>query len=355
MSDTTELPKAKPEKQAITTMGEIAAMAGVSESTVSRALSGSTLVAESTRERILKIAKAANFTVNEQARNLALGQTRSIEVVFPIEPGTLQQVSDPFFVDMLATLTDEIATHQYDVLLTKSTPWDPERPGCAFLGGRADGVVFVGQGRHRSEIRDFARAQRRVVVWGAIDDAQDYCVVGSDNFGGGFMATQHLLSLGRKSIVFLGDTTLPEIGQRFAGYRTALEAAGLKPSDGQVVDAPFDIEGARRAVAPLAAMYPAFDAIFAASDMIALAAIAALREQGVDVPRDVSVVGFDDVPAGAHVNPSLTTIRQDIKHGGKILVEKMLATLQGTPAGPETLPVELVVRESCGEKDLSKE
>ena len=102
-------------------------------------------------------------------------------------------------------------------------------------------------------------------------------------------------------------------------------------------------------------MQPFVSLFVAAFKGVGSAAIAALREQGVEVPRDVSVVGFDDVPAGAYVNPSLTTIRQDIKHGGKILVQKMLATLQGTPAGPETLPVELVVRESCGAKDLRKD
>ena len=329
-------------------MSEIARMAGVSESTVSRALSGSPLVAEKTRERILKIAQKANFSINQQARNLALGQSRTIEVVFPIEPGTLQQVSDPFFVDMLAALTDELADHQYDVLLTKSTPWDEDRPGCAFLGGRADGVLFVGQGRHRAEIRDFARAQKRVVAWGAVSDTNDHCVVGSDNIGGGRMATDHLLRLGRKSIVFLGDRTLPEIGQRFEGYRLALETAGIALDDRLVLNAPFDIERARRASEPLADLFPQFDAIFAASDMIALAAIAALREKGINAPEDVCIVGFDGIPAGAHVNPALTTVRQNVRQGGKVLVQKMLDVLQKGDAPSELLPVELIIRQSCG-------
>jgi len=333
-------------------MNEIARMAGVSESTVSRALSDSPLVAEKTRERIRDIARAANFSVNQQARSLALGESRTVEVIFPIEPGTLQQVSDPFFVDMLAALTDELAEHGYDVLLTKSTPWDPDRPGCAFLGGRADGVMFVGQGRHRAEIRDFARAQKRVVAWGAVSESNDHCVVGSDNIGGGRIATEHLLKLGRESIVFLGDRTLPEISQRFEGYRTAMISAGVGVDENLVVSAPFDIEKARHASERLCEIYPNFDAIVAASDMIAFAAIAALRNRGMAVPDDVSVVGFDGVPAGAHIDPALTTVRQNVRQGGKVLVRKMLDILRYGAAQSEVLPVELVVRQSCGSPSL---
>ncbi|MGF1545012.1 MAG: LacI family DNA-binding transcriptional regulator [Parvularculaceae bacterium] len=332
----------------LTTMNDIAQMAGVSESTVSRALSGSPLVAHKTRERILKLAQTAKYAVNEQARGLAMGLTRTIEVMFPIETGTLQRVSDPFFVDMLAVLTDALAERGYDALLSKSTPWSEVRPRCAFLGGRADGVIFVGQGRHPAEVRDFARANRRVVTWGAVAEDSDHVVVGSDNVGGGYAATKHMLDMGRKRIVFLGDRGLAEIRQRYDGYRMALRAAGLEVRDEFVVPAAFDIVEARTATAGLAELYPAFDAVFASSDMIALAAIANLRAAGVDVPRDVSVVGFDDIAAGAHVHPSLTTVHQSIRRGGVKLVEKMMALLAGEDVGSETLSTELIVRESCG-------
>lgn len=330
------------------TMGDIARMAGVSESTVSRALSGSDLVAAKTRARIVEIAKAAGFSVNEQARNLALRRTQTIEVIFPIERGTLQQVSDPFFVDMLASLTDQLSPRGYDVLLSRSPPWDTERPGCAFLGARADGVIFVGQGRHRSEIRDFARLHKKTVTWGAVDINDDHCVVGSDNIGGGRKATQHMLSLGRKSIAFLGDRSLPEIADRFEGYRQALDSAGLPMDPDLVISTPFDIAEARRATEPLVTLFPKFDGIFASSDMIAIGAIATLREQGIRVPEDVSVVGFDDIPSGAYMSPSLTTIHQRIRKAGVVLVEKLMQTLQGETPQSLLLDAELVVRQSCG-------
>lgn len=330
------------------TMSDIARMAGVSESTVSRALSGSPLVAEATRQRIAELARSARYAVNEQARNLARGETRTIEVVFPIERGTLQHVSDPFFVDMLASLADALGDRGYDALLSRSPPWDEARPGCAFLSGRAGGVVFVGQGRHRAEIRSFARTHGRVVAWGAVEPGEETCIVGSDNAGGAAAATRHLIGLGRRRIAFLGDRTLPEIAQRHEGYRRAHEAASLPLDERLVLSAPFDIEGARAATAPLAGLRGQVDGVVAASDMIALAAIAALREAGLSVPGDVGVVGFDDVALAAHVHPSLTTVHQRIRHGGERIVEKMIGMLNGEPQEAEVLAAELIVRESCG-------
>ncbi|MEM7662103.1 MAG: substrate-binding domain-containing protein [Pseudomonadota bacterium] len=330
------------------TMGDIARMAGVSESTVSRALAGSELVAEKTRDRIQEIARTSGFSKNEQARNFALRKTYTIEVIFPIERGTLQQVSDPFFVDMLAVLTDELGKRGYDLLMSRSPPWDEERPGCAFTGARADGVIFVGQGRHRSEIRDFARLHKKVVTWGAALPNEDTCVIGSDNVGGGRRATEHMLSLGRQSIAFLGDLSLPEISQRFEGFKSALEAAGKTVSKDLVINSPFDIEEARSATHILADIYPSFDGIFASSDMIAIAAIANLRQRGLRVPEDVSVVGFDDIPSGAHMSPSITTVRQKIRTAGKILVDQLLAAIDGETPTSEILPAELVIRQSCG-------
>ena len=209
-------------------------------------------------------------------------------------------------------------------------------------------MIFVGQGRHRAEIRDFARAHGPVVTWGALDGATDHCVVGSDNVGGGMLATRHLLSLGHRNIVFMGDRSLPEIDQRFEGYAFALQGVGIDVDDAFSFPAPFDIAGARAATAPVTKFYPRFDAIFAASDMIALAAIAGLREAGIRVPEDVAVIGFDDIPAGAHVNPALTSVRQDVAAGGRLLVEKIIAAMEGHKVAPSKLPVSLIVRQSCG-------
>ncbi|MCQ8186457.1 LacI family DNA-binding transcriptional regulator [Parvularcula maris] len=330
------------------TMRDIARMAGVSESTVSRALAGSQLVAEHTRLRILELARSTKYAVNEHARNLALGQTRTIEVLFPIERGTLQRVSDPFFVDMVAELIDALSTHDYDVLLSTSPPWSEVRPGCAFLGGRADGVIFVGQGRHREEIAEFARDNRIVVTWGAGGRRDEGCVIGTDNVRGGYLAARHLIALGRRQIAFLGDCTLPEIEERYEGYCAALREAGMEPGDALRINAPFDIDGARTVTVGLDRFGRHFDAIFAASDMIAMAAMANLQAAGARIPDDVAVVGFDDVAMAAHMHPALTTVRQNIAEGAQLMTAKIMAMLQGEKPKGEMLPAKLIIRDSCG-------
>lgn len=341
-------PSSTPRDRDQITMRDVARMAGVSESTVSRALAGSPLVAEHTRLRIIELARSTKYAVNEHARNLALGKTRTIEVVFPIEDGTLQRVSDPFFVDMVAELIDALSTYGYDILVSTSPPWSETRPGCAFLGGRADGVIFVGQGRHRDSIAGFARDHRLVVTWGASGRPGEGCVVGTDNVGGGRIAATHLIDLGHRRIAFLGDRTLPEIEQRFEGYAAALMARGLDPAQMPSVAAPFDVEGARQATASLAARASSFDALFAASDMIAMAAMATLQAAGIRIPDDVAVVGFDDVAMAAHLHPALTTIRQDIRLGGQVMAQVMMGLLNKDQVSSKTLPAELVVRRSCG-------
>lgn len=329
-------------------MSDIARLAGVSEATVSRALSGSPLVAERTRERILELSRATGYTVNEQARSLALGRLRIIEVIFAIEQGTLQQVSDPFFVDMLAVLIDALSAHDYDVLVSHATPWEEADSRSAYLSGRAAGLIIVGQGRHRAEIRDFARRHDHVVTWGAVDQEDAHCVVGSDNRGGARAATRHLIELGRRSIAFLGHQGLPEIRQRFEGYRDALSEAGLAADEELQIPAPFDIGRARAAAQSLPSLYPRFDAVFAASDMIALAAISVLQEHNLRVPEDVSVVGFDDIATGIYMHPRLTTVHQDIPKAGQVMVERLMSLLSDEPAPSTVIETELIVRDSCG-------
>jgi DNA-binding LacI/PurR family transcriptional regulator len=330
------------------TMADIARMAGVSESTVSRALAGSELVAEKTRKRITELASAAEYTVNEGARSLRLKKTKTIEVVIPIEHHHRQHISDPFFLDMLGALADAIADRDHDMLLSKIPPWATDKRSNALVSGRADGVIIIGQGRRRDQLRDFTNAHRRVVVWGAHIDDEDYTIVGSDNREGGRLAAAHLLSLGRKRIAFLGDVCLPEIKLRHAGYLDALQQAGVAADEGLTFNAPFDSEEAFAAAKILLDKKLDFDAIFAASDVIAMSAIAALGNAGMKVPQDVSVVGYDDIVGSAWYSPALTTVSQSIHEGGEALVRSLFARINGEAAASVILPPKLIIRQSCG-------
>ncbi|MGF1543416.1 MAG: LacI family DNA-binding transcriptional regulator [Parvularculaceae bacterium] len=329
------------------TMADLARMAGVSESTVSRALAGSPLVAEKTRLRIVELAKAASYTVNESARNFRQKKARTIEVVIPLESHHRARISDPFFLDLIGALSDALPRRRHDMLLSTVPPWSTGERSNPLISGRADGVVVVGQGRNRSNLRAFARANPRVVVWGGqVDD--DYAVVGSDNRLGGRLATDHLLAIGRRRIAFMGDVALPEIKLRHDGYVEALVEAGAAADPALTINAPFDFQDANAFADRFVAGGARFDAVVAASDVIAVGAILALRNRGVSVPGDVSIVGYDDIHSAAWYSPPLTTVSQFIHRGGEALVDALFDIIDGAPPTSRTLRPELIVRQSCG-------
>jgi DNA-binding LacI/PurR family transcriptional regulator len=169
--------------------------------------------------------------------------------------------------------------------------------------------------------------------------------VGTDNFLGGRRATQHLIKLGRKRIVFLGGTD-PEATQRFRGYTEALQEAGIALDDALARRVEFEAESATAAVDDLMRRKIPIDGVVAASDLIALGAIRALSRAGRAVPRDVSVVGYDNNLLSRLSTPTLSTVQQDIPKAGRVLVSKLL-DWTGDPR-PELLSTELIIRESCG-------
>jgi len=327
-------------------MADIARLAGVSASTVSRALSGSSLVNAATRERVVELARSLNYTINVGAQNLRLKQNQTIAVIVPYDPATRQHLSDPFFLSLIGSIADALTDRDLQMLLSRV---NVERIGEAMQSvdaGRASGIVMIGQWHHHDQLNQLAVRGVPFVVWGAQMQGQVYASVGSDNLHGGALATAHLVGRGARRIVFLGDPELPEIGQRHEGYRLALAAAGLAADPQLCRPAPFVREAIDREVTALARSGIAFDAIFAASDLMAMTAIGTLRRLGRRVPEDLLVVGYDDIQLAAHFHPTLTTVRQPIVAGGEQLVESLLAQLGGARPQSRLLSTELVVRES---------
>ncbi|SRR5579871_27291 len=341
-------PSMKPRtSKAPAKMADIARLAGVSESTVSRALAGSPLVARAKREAIVKLARERGYVVNSAARSLRLQRTDTITVVIPLGHEAGQPLTDPFFVEMLGYLADEITRRGYGVFLQKIVPpmndWLPQ----IIASHRSDGVIIVGQSTEHEIIAASAASYRPLVVWGGHAEAPPYCTVGTDNVAGARLAVEHLLRLGRRRIVFCGDTQPPEIRLRYEGYQLAMRAArGVDPLP--VVPAHLTPDAAYEAMRAFIGGKPRFDAVFAASDVIAISAIRALRAAGLRVPEDVAVVGFDDITLARHTAPSLTTIRQDLKRGAETMVDLVLRRIGGDDAPSATMPPELIVRESCG-------
>lgn len=331
------------------TMAEIAALAGVAESTVSRALAGSNRVSENTKARIRTLVEESGYRINTRARNLRTKRSRTVEVVIAISETNRQHFSDPFFSQIIASIGDALAENGYDMLLSRACPWADVSGADALASNRADGVIIVGQGRDPEPLERYAESHRNVIVWGAAIRGRPYPVVGSDNLLGGQLVGRHLLKQGRRRVAFLGDVRHVEIGLRHRGYMEALSAAGAAPEQTLTVSMPFDSASAYKATHNLFCSDAWHDAIFAASDVIAIAAMQALADLKINVPEDVAVVGYDDIEMAAYVTPSLTTVRQDTAAGGRALVENLLRAMDGSPVRDVILPTELIVRRSCGE------
>jgi DNA-binding LacI/PurR family transcriptional regulator len=334
-------------------MQDIARLAGVSTATVSRALNQSALVNDATRVRIEELARSLKYQVNVGARNLRLQRNRTVAVVVPYDATTRQHISDPFFVSMLGGLADALTDRGYDLLLSRV---DAERLDLAAdleASGRAIGVILIGQWRHHDQLNELAARHVPLVVWGARLAQQIYCTIGSDNIAGGALATEHLLQCGRRRIAFLGDPELPEVAQRYEGYRLALARHRVDLDPGLVFPAAFVEGSARTAVERLLAQQTRFDAIFACSDLLAMRSIGTLREHGLRVPADVAIVGYDDIQLAQYVHPSLSTIRQPIDKGAQALVQALLSIVDGENPGPLVLPTELIVRESSAASDAA--
>lgn len=325
-------------------MSDIARLAGVSTSTVSRALSGSALVNEETRTRIADLARSLNYSINVGAKNLRLQQNRTVAVVIPYDTASGQSISDPFFLRMLGSVADALTERGFEMLLTRVDAEHLNAAAAFYDGGRAVGIILIGQWHHHDQLNELAARRVPLVVWGAHLAQQLYCTVGGDNFAGGEAATEHLIGLGRRRIAFLGDVELPEVAQRFAGYREALARHRLPFDRRLLAPIAFVAERARAAVQSLIDRKIEFDAVFACSDVLAMSSVSTLRENGRHVPTDVSVVGYDDIEMAAFFNPPLTTIRQSIEIGGRALVDCLFALLEGRAELPKVLSTELIVR-----------
>lgn len=328
-------------------MADIARLAGVSTSTVSRALNHSGLVNQETRERILELASSLNYSINIGAQNLRLQQNRTVAAVVPLDKSTRQQLSDPFLLSMLGGLADVLSEQGFDILVSRVDADQVDAASAPFDSGRVVGVVLIGQGRHHDQLNRMATRGVPVVVWGAQLPQQLYTTVGGDNVAGGRMATAHLLAHGRRRIAFLGDTGLPEAALRHQGYVEALAAYGLAADPQLQVAASFLPGSGTDAVHELARRGAAYDGVFACSDLMAMHAIHALRAEGRAVPADVGVVGYDDIELAAYFHPPLTTVRQPRDAAARALVAALLARIDGQPVPSSLLPTELVVRASA--------
>jgi DNA-binding LacI/PurR family transcriptional regulator len=327
------------------TLEKLAKLAKVSVSTVSRALNDHPSISSATKKSLWALARKHGYEFRRYMPASPIGAEGAITVVTPRVRGRPLPLSHPFFLELLASIGEAARDRGCDFTVSHLTPANYEDLVHATTTGRANGVIFLGQGALHDQFNRLAETDSRFVVWGAQIPGQKYCTVGTDNMLGGKRATQHLLKLGRRRILFLGGSD-PEATQRYRGYTEALQEAGLKLDDALIGHVEFEAESAETAVDALLVRKTPFDGIVAASDLIALGGIRALHRASLVVPRDVSVVGYDNNLLSRLSTPTLSTVQQDIPKAGRVLVSKLLEWT-GDPR-PEMLSTELIIRESCG-------
>lgn len=327
---------------------DLAELAGVSIATVSRALNNSPAVREETKRRIWKLAREHNYPFRPHMPAILSGATATIAIVIPTPQGRRGSLDDPFYMELIGGVGEAAREADCDILISHVAPKNFDDLSDLVSSSRAEGVIFLGQSFLHERFNRLVETQSRFVVWGAELPGQRYCSIGSDNLRGGKRATAHLLRLGRRRIAFFGDTEAPEVLQRYHGYVQALQEAGVALDQELVSPVHFEVESAENAVERLLSKGVLIDAVFGASDLIAIGAVRGLMRRGVNVPGDCSVVGYDDILLARYTHPALTTISQDMAKAGRLLVSRLLSSADGHDFRSERLPTELIVRESCG-------
>ncbi|MDG2515698.1 LacI family DNA-binding transcriptional regulator [Sphingobium yanoikuyae] len=328
---------------------DLARQAGVSVSTVSRALNGGGAVNSETRRRIQELAESSDYDVPARRSRLSRGAgAQTITVVLAPSHHRTRPVIDTFSLGLVGGIVSALLPRRLDLSISHLVPDDSRALTRFAQEFPHDGIIFLGQSPLHESFNKLAETGRKFVVWGAAVPNQAYCAVGSDNRKGGQRATSHLVRLGRRKIGFLGHLDTLELQQRHEGYLAALDEAGLEVDPALHRSCWLEPDSAVEAVDGLLDQGAAFDALVCASDLVALGAMRALMRRGLSVPTDVALVGYDDIELAAHAHPALTTIRQDPIKAGRVLVGKLLGLLDGGQAMSEQLTADLIVRETCG-------
>lgn len=334
-------------KKPVQTIADIAKLAGVSKSTVSRALNDSPLIGDATKERIQAIAREHNFQINLPAQRLSKKESRTIAFVTHAYHKDFS-FADLFGLEIMGGISQGLYASGYDMLVVHVNPHDTQWVHQYLDTGRVDGFILMTSMRKQYHIKTLIEIGAPFIVWGVPPQGHSYCSVTGDNLSGGRLATEHLLGLGRQKIAFLGGPTDElEVQHRYAGYERALNAAGKSVEPALIAYGDFSDTSGAVAMRKLLTESPDLDAVFVNSDLMAISAMDVIRETGRRTPEDIAVVGYDDLSIAAHSYPPLTTVRQNIPLAGKLLAQNLIQYLQTRMVTNVSVPVELVVRKSA--------
>lgn len=332
------------------TLEQIAKLAGVSRSTVSRVINDHPNVRPEVRERVWQVIRQVGYQPHAAARSLVTNRTQIIGLIIPQAVTTI--FTDPFFPLLIRGIAAECNTRHYHLMLSLfSDPTEQESLYQRVLrGGYLDGVIVASTMLDDPLIPRLLQDQVSFVSVGRHPDERVH-YVDVDNVNGAQMATEHLLRLGHRRIATVtGPLGMMAGRDRLEGYRQALEARGVPVDKALMVEGDFTEEGGRAAMRRLLDHNPT--AVFVASDTMAVGAMKAVKEAGLRLPDDIAMVSFDDLPVASIVEPPLTTVRQPIERLGSTAVDILINLIEhgGESTQKVILPTELVVRASCGSR-----
>lgn len=329
------------------TLEDVAARAGVSRATASRVINGSPRVTAATREAVERAVRSLGYTPNRAARSLAGSASDTVALV--VSEPSARVFADPFFAGTVRGVAAALAGTRFQlVLLTTQDDGDRPRIERHLLRGTTDGVLLLSTRSDDPLPARLARAGMPCVVAGRGERARKGVgYVDADNVGGARLAVDHLVEAGRTTIATVaGPADMPVGVDRYEGWRDALIDAGRAPGRDLVARADFTRAGGATAAAELLDRTPDLDAVFVASDLMAVGVLDTLRQRRRKVPKDVAVVGFDDNELAASTDPPLTTVRQPVEQIGGEMAAMLLTQLDGADATSLVLPTELVIRAS---------
>ncbi|MZP28830.1 substrate-binding domain-containing protein [Heliobacterium undosum] len=306
------------------TIKDVAALAGVSVSTVSRVINASGYVDNKTEERVLAAIQTLDYRPSRVARTLVTRRSGTIGLILP-------DITNPFFPEVARGAEDEAYRHGYNLILCNSD-WELEKE-ILYLGilrqQCVDGIILVSTKLTEERLAEECRSLPSLVV---IDRTitLDIHSISSNNVGGAVLATEHLLSQGYRRIAHIGGPSSSiSAQQRLEGFRQAMTKADLPVEPALVVEGDYRLDGGKRAMARLLAMTPQPEALFCANDMMAIGALEQLNEAGLRVPADIAVVGYDGIALTRYIHPRLTTVIQPTYQMGERAVQLLLETIKG--------------------------
>lgn len=327
------------------TIRDLARAASVSVATVSRVLNGKGPVREETRSRIRQLAKRLRYVPHGAARSLITKKTNTLGVLLP-------DLFGEFFSEVIRGIDLAARRSGYHLLVSSSHSDRSETEAMLrAMRGRVDGLIVLSPDLGVQKLRSNLPEELPVVLLNCADH-DSFESIRIDNFGGAFAMTRHLVSLGHRGIAFVrGPVNNHDAAERLRGYRRAMRESQAGWSARLEIPGDFREEAGYRAAARALRLRPRPTAVFAANDAMAIGLLCAFREQGVRVPEEVALAGFDDIPIARFMTPPLSSVRVPIAELGASATRRLVQRL-GPAAGSEriqeTIPTALVVRSSCG-------